>query len=166
MKTGRQCRDCLITVHQKCEVKFNPKNICTHEPTIVDDEKSLLSIDDIDSGNVKHESLRHRSFRRFRKINVDQTSESPALELSKNEDSDHSVEKRVTTSQPTHRSSKIVSAASSAYSKFREFKTKRSSTSESKKSRLSQDLSIDFCVQILNLYLFFLISYTRRYFRE
>ncbi len=149
MKTGRQCRDCLITVHKKCDVKFNQEHICLHEPfvhtksTIAEDERSLLSIDDVDSENVKRDSLKRRSFRRFRKKNVDQTSDSRSLEVSKNDESDHSVEKRQTTSNPSQRSSKIVSAASSAYSKFREFKTKRSSLIESKKPRSLQDLGID-----------------------
>jgi hypothetical protein len=149
MKTGRQCQDCLVPVHKKCEVKFNQANTCSREPfvylrsMIADDEKSLISIDDIPPDNVKR-----RSFRRLRKKNVDQKPDPSTVETPKNDELDHSVEKRATIS---HRSSKIVSVASSAYSKIRDFKTKRSSASGSKRSRLSQDMSKNFQVQNIKL---------------
>ena len=150
MKAGRQCKDCLVSVHKKCEAKFNHANICSHEPfvymrsSIADDEKSLISIDDI-----QPEPVKRRSFRRLRKKDADPKPDSSTVETPKNNEVEHSVEKRP-------RASKIVNAASTAYSKIRQFKTKRSSASESRRSRISQDMSKNIHVQILHLpFLFF-----------
>ncbi|CAF5142963.1 unnamed protein product, partial [Rotaria sp. Silwood1] len=30
-KTGRQCRNCSMTIHKKCEDKLNHQRTCTHE---------------------------------------------------------------------------------------------------------------------------------------
>lgn len=159
MKVGRQCRNCCITVHKKCEDKFSKKNHCTHEAsrpksTISEDEISIVSTDDIDSPTTTHNvstklgSTARRSFRRFRNKNANQTSTLPRSELSKDDESDNGSpshsEKRLISNHPVQTSSKLVNAASSAYSKFREFKTRRSSATEAKKRRSQSDSSIDF----------------------
>jgi hypothetical protein len=141
MKTGRQCANCLITVHKKCQEKFNNENICLHVPistksNIPEDETSMTSTDDIDAQTTTTDrfSTARRTFRKLRNRNLNETSQP---ELSKNDDSSPHTEKR----QPVQTSSKFVNAASSAYSKLREFKTKRTTASDLKQRRSSLDSS-------------------------
>lgn len=232
MKSGRQCRDCLITIHKKCEEKFNTETICTHEPVHLrtnqisspsdDDLKNLVNIeindvipvpptittDSIETTPIKNnyemvsmptnnrtiatptiiatppttattanrlstkaaaafsalDSTARRSFRAFGNKNVNPTttittaptttSLTPSLssttELSKSDES-LSNSSTISTKKPTitnpnvHTSSKLANAASSAYSKFREFKTKRlpvtTETNPIKKTRSTSDSS-------------------------
>jgi len=160
MKAGRQCRNCLITVHKKCEEKFNNENICTHESihpksTISEDENSVLSTDEIDSQTTtktkhisrKFDSTARRSFHGFRNKNMSQTLPSSLSETSKNDESDNNssphTEKRLTSNQPIPTSSKLANVTSSAFSRFRDFK-KRSTTSEPKKRRSTSESSTNF----------------------
>jgi hypothetical protein len=206
MKVGRQCRDCLVTIHKKCEDKYNTENICTHEPIHLklnpiaspseDDLKSLVNIeinnnipvvtsDEIETVPVKLndelvvnrtttanrlqtkaaaafsvlDSTARRSFRAFGHKSSNQIATPPlstTSELSKSDESlnnasPSSTKKSPTTNPPppppppppVQSSSKLVNAASSAYSKLREFKSKRTpATSESnpvKKNRIPSD---------------------------
>jgi hypothetical protein len=203
MKVGRQCHDCQIAIHKKCEEKFNAETICTHEPSHTkltqipspsdDDLKSLVNIeinnsdnnnntppiittttaDDMDSISIKSnyeyvsmpnnnrtittpttahrlttkaaaafsvlDSTARRSFRAFgHKHPNPPASLSPSLsstsELSKSDESLNNPTIIPTTSTikgpipinpPAQTSSKLATAASSAYSKLREFKSKR-----------------------------------------
>lgn len=62
MKSGRQCRDCHVTIHKKCEDKFNSENTCTHEPIDIkstsipspsdDDLKGIVNIDLINNNTT------------------------------------------------------------------------------------------------------------------
>ncbi|CAF3640251.1 unnamed protein product [Adineta steineri] len=232
MKSGRQCRDCLMTIHKKCEEKFSADTICTHDPNHVkthpisttsdDDLKNLVNIeisdssipppnilmDNIESISIKStpdiiltsnpnnnnrstlaattttpatptttptttttaanrlstkaaaafsalDSTARRSFRgAFGNKNSNQTTTNlvPSLsatsELSKSDESLSSssplpTKKPITTNVPVHAPSKIASAASSAYSKIREFKSKRlpatQETNPVKKTRSPSD---------------------------
>ena len=201
MKVGRQCRDCFVTIHKKCEEKYNTENICTHEPIhpkpnslaspSEDDLKSLVNIeinnnipiittDEIETVPLKLndelvvnrtttanrlqtkaaaafsvlDSTARRSFRAFGHKSSNQIaipSLSTTSELSKSDESLNNaspspIKKSPITNPPpppVQTSSKLVNAASSAYSKLREFKSKRSpATSESnpvKKNRLPSD---------------------------
>ncbi|CAF2649326.1 unnamed protein product [Rotaria sp. Silwood2] len=190
MKIGRQCRDCLITIHKKCEDKFNAESTCTHEPIQLkitqiptppdDDTKGLVNIelndasivvtDDTDSTSIKTnnelvqnpvknqpttvlpttahristkaaaafsvlDSTARRSFRAFGNKNANPTITGVATnlpttsELSKSDESlsnlSISSTGLSTMNPPMHTSSKLANAASSAYSKLREFKSKR-----------------------------------------
>jgi hypothetical protein len=212
MKSGRQCHDCLQTIHKKCEEKFNIDTICLHEPIQIksspvftlseDDLKNIVHIelpdtttaDDSEASLIKPnetltaipnnnrtttptttttaytlstkaaaafsalDSTARRSFRAFGHRNPNQpttvtpTNLTPTLlstsELSKSDESlqDPSI---VSTKKPTvpttHTSSKIAHAASSAYSKLREFKSKRLPVATEpipiKKPRLPSDSS-------------------------
>lgn len=73
MKTGRQCQDCEIPIHKKCEERINAQTVCTREPIYSkinqfpsptdDDMKDLVNLesnsmvnigaDDIDSMSLK-----------------------------------------------------------------------------------------------------------------
>ena len=229
MKSGRQCRDCHVTIHKKCEEKFNSENICTHEPIDIklnslhspsdDDLKSIVHIeltnnnttpiitttDEMDNNLTKSfelsmsspsyirpasivapsptlattttatriqskaaaafsalDSTARRSFRAFGNKNLqppvsatyvpNSTSNlSVSSELSVSDESlqnsSPSLTKKATatSSPPVQTSSKLAHVASSAYSKLREFKSKRSSaateTNPVRKSRLSSDNS-------------------------
>jgi hypothetical protein len=171
MKAGRLCRNCSVTVHKKCEDKFNSENICTHEhvqpkSTGLEDDHSMISTDDIDSQAPTYrfstkaaataaisaiDSTARRSFRGFVQKQNSQTSTFTLLELSKNDELDYnsspSLEKRFISTPPIQKSSKIANAASSAYSKLREFKTRRAqvpSPLEARKPRSSSESSTDF----------------------
>ncbi|CAF0942922.1 unnamed protein product [Rotaria sordida] len=52
-KTGRQCRNCSMIIHKKCEDKLNHEYICTHESIDLKsnefDNYSIISTDNIDS---------------------------------------------------------------------------------------------------------------------
>jgi len=214
MKSGRQCRDCLITIHRKCEEKFNAENICTHEPVHLksnqisspsdDDLKNLVNIelndvnntipiittDSVDSIPIKNnyelvsvvnnnrimatpttahrfstkaaaafsvlDSTARRSFRAFGNKNINPitpslpASISSASELSKSDESlsnssISSTRKPSIINPPVQTSSKLANAASSAYSKLREFKSKRlpitSETNPVRKTRSPSDSS-------------------------
>jgi hypothetical protein len=211
MKVGRQCRDCLITIHKKCEDKFSAENICTHEPAPAkpnqlstysdDDLKTLVNIeinndipmittDEIETIPVKLtddlvvprtttanrlstkaaaafsvlDSTARRSFRAFGNKSSNQittpTSLDPSLsstaELSKSDESLNNslvppTKKSPTTNPPApipppvQTSSKLANAASSAYSKLREFKSKKtpatSETNPVRKTRSPSDSS-------------------------
>jgi hypothetical protein len=222
MKSGRQCRDCHITIHKKCEEKFNSENICTREPVHVklnpilspsdDDLKNMVNIeltdgnntptiitttDEIETNIVKPtellvsiptntrptppatittttttanrlhtkaaaafsalDSTARRSFRAFGHRHLNQQSPSPTTslapslvstsELSTSDESLHnpSIKKPPVTPSPVPTSSKLVNAASSAYSKLRELKSKRLSvqpeTNPVRKHRLPSDTS-------------------------
>lgn len=204
MKSGRQCRDCLQTIHRKCEDKFVSDTTCPHEPIQAklvhisspsdEDLKSIVNIelntnnnntpvitttDEIEANLLKSnestpistansnfqrsttanrlhtkaaaafsvlDSTARRSFRAFgnKQVNSPTTTLptvssaanlSPNLstgsELSKSDESLHnsavtSTKKTTTnTPSPSQTSSKLANAASSAYSKLREFKSKR-----------------------------------------
>ncbi|CAF3546872.1 unnamed protein product [Rotaria sordida] len=222
MKIGRQCRDCLITIHKKCEDKFNAETTCTHEPTHLktnlisttpdDDNKGLVHIelndasiavtDDTDPSLIKNnyelvqnpihnrtttalpttvpptttlpttayrlstkavaafsvlDSTARRSFRAFGNRNANPTTTTTSLvpdltETSELSKSDESLNTPSTTAptRPTilhhsiQTSSKLANAASSAYSKFREFKSKRlpltSETNPIKQTRATLNL--------------------------
>jgi hypothetical protein len=216
MKSGRQCRDCLVTIHKKCEEKFSIETLCTHEPihsksapiplpsvASDDDLKNIVNIempdntpnittpttDDIETNVIKNndlstsipinnrtttanrlstkaaaafsalDSTARRSFRGAfgnkhpnQPITTTTANLSPTLsstsELSKSDESLHNpsivpTKKPLTTNPPVHTSSKLANAASSAYSKFREFKSRRlpatPETNPVKKSRLPSD---------------------------
>ncbi|CAF4910246.1 unnamed protein product [Rotaria sp. Silwood1] len=201
MKTGRQCHDCLITIHKKCEDKFNAQTPCTREPIHLktnqistspdDDNKGLVNIelndtaivitDDADSTSIKSndelvshpvshqittispitvppttahrlstkaaaafsvlDSTARRSFRAFGNKNANPTTNlaenlSTISDLSKSDESlasslSNSTAGSTIITPHVHTSSKLANAASSAYSKLREFKSKRlSSTPE------------------------------------
>lgn len=159
MKAGRQCRDCLITVHKKCEDKFNIENICTHEPvrpisSISEDDNASLSTDDTDSRTTTTphlskavDSVVRRSFRGLRKKIVNQTSTTSLQEFPKSDDSDTNL-------SLSQSSSKLVSAASLAYSRFRDFKNKRTSLNDLRRTRIASDSSMYF--EILFHYYIFL----------
>jgi len=140
MTTGRQCRNCLKTVHKKCEEKYSNKNICT----ISEDNNN--SVDDIDSiSNTNQttgsrftktlaavtafsvlDSTARRSLRGFGNRNANQIS-TPS-ELSKNDEDNNSspyTEKQRIYNLSNQASSVIANAASTAYNKLLEFKTKR-----------------------------------------
>jgi hypothetical protein len=146
MKTGRQCANCLITVHKKCQEKFNNENICLHVPIstksiIPEDETSMTSTDDIDAQTpttTDRFSTARRTLRKLRNRNLNETFQP---ELSKNDESDRNSSPHTEKRQSVQTSSKFVNAASSAYSKLREFKTKRTTASELKQRRLSLDSS-------------------------
>lgn len=214
MKYGRQCRDCLATIHKKCEEKFNNDTTCTHEQNVFkynptsspsdDDLKNMVHIelpdnvsinssvsspvsiptsipsitttaaattpaDDVVEGismksndsttslpNLNRsttanristkaaaafsvlDSTARRSFRAFghKNANHPPANISPNLsttsDLSISDESIHNSTRKpsttttaTTTATQVHTSSKIANAASSAYSKFREFKSKR-----------------------------------------
>jgi hypothetical protein len=193
MKYGRQCRDCLVTIHKKCEEKYNNDIICPHEPINVktipvslsseDDLKNIVhiempdstpslpaTIDDIESNSMKNndallvipnnnrttanrlstkaaaafsvlDSTARRSFRAFGNKNIHQPittmtttnliqSLSSTSELSKSDESLNNAlmiptKKPTITNSPAQTSSKLANAASSAYSRLREFKSKR-----------------------------------------
>lgn len=229
MKSGRQCRDCHVTIHKKCEEKFNSENICTHEPIDVksnalpspsdDDLKSIvhieltnnnttpiiMSTDEMENALTKSielsmsnpgyirpasivassptlaatttatriqskaaaafsaiDSTARRSFRAFGNKNLQppvsnisvpnstsnlSTSSELSVSAESLQSSSPSLTKKATTtsSPPVQTSSKLANVASSAYSKLREFKSKRSSAATEinpvRKSRLSSDNS-------------------------
>jgi hypothetical protein len=206
MKAGRRCRDCHVTIHKKCEERFNAEHHCTHEPivskpavpspTTEDETKSFTQIETIatiplavtttsDEGelqmmksnsdlssipNTHHtnttstrfsskaaaafsafDSTARRSFRAFGSRNTPTgpipnstvaltPTLIPASELSKSDESlsnasiasSHSTRAMASPSPQTHASSKLASAASTAYSKLREFKSKRQLNTPSK----------------------------------
>jgi hypothetical protein len=142
MTTGRQCRNCLKTVHKKCEEKYSNKHICT----ISEDNNN--SVDDIDSiSNTNQttgsrftkklaavtafsvlESTARRSLRGFGNRNANQISTSTPSELSKNDEDNNSspyTDKQLIYNLSNQASSVIANAASTAYNKLLEFKTKR-----------------------------------------
>ena len=196
MKVGRQCRDCQITIHKKCEDKVTsecsgipePGSTKSHGPSTSAEEeaKSLVHVElsnsdhpmittteEIDSVPVKNnydvvpmsnnprmgtpttahrittkaaaalsvlDSTARRSFRAFGNKPVHPaTSVTPTLtstsELSRSEESltntsltlplSNPNKPSTVSNPPVHTSSKLANAASSAYSKLREFKTKR-----------------------------------------
>ncbi|UJR28537.1 hypothetical protein I4U23_009773 [Adineta vaga] len=203
MKSGRQCRDCLISIHKKCEERINVETVCSHEPIHLkpiqvttpsdDDLKNLVNIefsdtntayspnitvtDNVESMPIKNnyelvsipnitsnritptvatppttanrisskaaaalsaiDSTARRSFRgAFGNKNLNQpiATLTPGLsttsELSKSDESLSSaspttMKKLTVTNPPVHTSSKLANAASSAYSRLREFKSKR-----------------------------------------
>lgn len=212
MKYGRQCRDCLATIHKKCEEKYNIDTICTHEPSPVkptptsatseDDIKNIVhiempentpaislpaTIDEVEGNPIKHndssislpninrsttatrlstkaaaalsvlDSTARRSFRAFGHKNPNHlttttpTNLSPNLstasELSISDESLHNSTKKPSTTTTTHvqTSSKIANVASSAYSKLRDFKSKRlpntSEVNPIRKHRVPSDTS-------------------------
>jgi len=217
MKYGRQCRDCHVAIHKKCEEKYNNDVICPHEPVLVkpnpvslsseDDLKNIVhiempentpslpaTIDDIESNSIKNndtllaiannnrttttttanrlstkaaaafsvlDSTARRSFRAFGNKNINQPittmtttnliqSLSSTSELSKSDESLHnpliiSTKKPAITNSPVQTSSKLANAASSAYSKLREFKSRRlpaaPETNPIRKTRLPSDSS-------------------------
>lgn len=227
MKSGRQCRDCLQTIHRKCEDKFTSETTCPHEPLQAklihiltpsdDDLKSIVNIelntnnnntpiitttDEIEANLLKSnestpnllvnsnfqrsttanrlqtkaaaafsvlDSTARRSFRAFGNKNTHSPAPtistasssanlSPNLstgsELSKSDESLHnatvtSTKKPTTnTPSPSQTSSKLANAASSAYSKLREFKSKRlpASTTDNetvRKSRLPSESTLN-----------------------
>lgn len=56
MKTGRQCRDCQVAIHKKCEEKFNATNSCTHEP--IKTKSNLISpVEDEDAKGIVNVEL-------------------------------------------------------------------------------------------------------------
>ena len=237
MKSGRQCRDCHVTIHKKCEQKFNSENTCTHEPVDIksraisspseDDLKSMVHIeltnnnttpiitttDETESDIGKPvelamssanstrtmpavatspllpttttanriqskaaaafsalDSTARRSFRAFGNKNLQPPPPLPSISnsasnLSTSSDlsvSDESLQnltsptttKKATAAPPVQTSSKLANVASSAYSKFREFKSKRLPTpvesNSVRKSRLSSDnskISFNFSIE-------------------
>ena len=187
MKAGRLCRNCSVSVHKKCEEKYSNENICIPEPVQtksagIEDDSITISNDDTDSRAVtnryptkaaaaaaaafsKLDSTARRSFRGFGHKHNDQTPTITLSELSKVVESDSnpspSLQKRNISTPPPQTSSKLASAASSAYSKIREFKTRRlnaSPTVEPRKSRSSSDLSTGFFIFYL-IYFFFVAAY-------
>jgi len=230
MKSGRQCRDCLQTIHKKCEDKFISDTTCPHEPIQAklvhisspsdEDFKNIVNIelnmnsnntpvitttDEIEANLLKSnestpisttnsnfqrstaanrlhtkaaaafsvlDSTARRSFRAFgnKQANSPATTTLPSVssaaslspsisagsELSKSDESLHnsavtSTKKTAAnTPSPSQTSSKLANAASSAYSKLREFKSKRLPTTTTiatpdnqtvRKSRLPSDSS-------------------------
>jgi len=209
MKTGRQCRECQVTIHRKCEDKFNANNVCSHEsinaksnlisPMGDEDLKSLNQLEmhsgssaattpteeNADSISLKNsyeivsmptnarpvapttanrlttkaaaalsvlDSTARRSLRALGQKNANLTANlSTATEFSKSDESlsqasvvssGSTVSKGTTVSGSPASSSKLVNAASSAYSKIREFKSKRTpnttaETNSTSKSRTS-----------------------------
>ena len=213
MKTGRQCRECQVTIHRKCEDKFNANNVCSHEsinaksnlisPMGDEDLKSLNQLEmhsgssaattpteeNADSISLKNsyeivsmptnarpvapttanrlttkaaaalsvlDSTARRSLRALGQKNANLTANlSTATEFSKSDESlsqasvissGSTVSKGTTVSGSPASSSKLVNAASSAYSKIREFKSKRTpnttaETNSTSKSRTSVETS-------------------------
>ncbi|CAF1574677.1 unnamed protein product [Adineta steineri] len=153
MKSARQCRTCLVTVHKKCEYKYNRESICTQESIrsksaileenqLIDDsdltsnidqtrEKRSLTSSLIDTHSPVDTLIRH-SGRIFGNKSPNRPSTIPGLLKHDEFDNSHTGKRSV--SNPS--SSKLVNAASSAYNKLLDFKTKRS-TLESKKPRSS-----------------------------
>jgi hypothetical protein len=164
MTTGRQCRNCLKIVHKKCEEKYCNKNICT----ISEDNNN--SVDDMDSiSNTNQtagsrftkklaavtafsvlDSTARRSFRGFVNRNANQISTTTQSELSKNDEDNNSslyTEKQGIHNLSNQASSILANAASTAYNKLLEFKTKRlalPTTLETRKPRSFSGLNTDF----------------------
>ncbi|CAF3421485.1 unnamed protein product [Rotaria sp. Silwood1] len=170
-KTGRQCRNCSMTIHKKCEDKLNHQHTCTHESIHLkskesEDNHSTISTNDVDSSSntnqttiTSHSSstigtstaafsifdlTSNRLFHTLMNKNVNLI---PTLNLS-NDQLDHKsssyTEKQLIKNLPISTSSKFINAASLAYSKLLEFKIKRiplSLTWETKKKRSLSDSS-------------------------
>ncbi|CAF3395596.1 unnamed protein product [Rotaria sp. Silwood1] len=168
-KTGRQCRNCSMTIHKKCEDKLNHQRTCTHESIHLkskesEDNHSTISTNDVDSSSntnqttiTSHSSstigtstaafsifdlTSNRLFHTLMNKNVNLI---PTLNLS-NDQLDHKsssyTEKQLIKNLPISTSSKFINAASLAYSKLLEFKIKRiplSLTWETKKKRSLSD---------------------------
>ncbi|CAF2410288.1 unnamed protein product [Rotaria sp. Silwood2] len=175
-KTGRQCRNCSMTIHKKCENKLNNEHTCTHESIHLkskesEDNHSIISTDNIDSTSnmnqttttKSHSSLTTEaaaafsifdstSTRSFRTLINKNLNSIPTLILSNDQLDNNSssyTEKQLVKNLPIPTSSKLINAASLAYSKLFEFRTKRiplSLTLETKKKRSPSDLSTDFFI--------------------
>lgn len=158
MKNGRQCRDCLMSVHKKCEKKFNLETICTHDrkrskSLALDDDDFIISTDDIDARSStpnlsrKPDSSVRESFRGFRNRLVRSSSKTSLPEFFKNDESDtNASSQQQKPMTPNQSSSKLVSVASSAYNKIRDFKSKRTSITDFRKSRILSDSGIFFFI--------------------
>ena len=104
------------------------------------------------------DSSARRSFRGFANRNTNQTTNLTLSELSKNDEEDNNsspyTENRRLSNPSIHASSTLVNAASIAYHKLLEFKTKRlplSPTLEPRKTRSSSGSTVD----LIYNYIFF-----------
>ncbi|UJR20987.1 hypothetical protein I4U23_024089 [Adineta vaga] len=137
MKVGRQCRNCLATVHRKCEDKFSIINFCTHEHP-----RSRLATIENDLTPSKDETKARRSFRAFANKTTYPTIGAISLESPRTEQLEtfHTDKRLISTNQT---SSKLVSVAASAYNKLIEFRAKRSDVRKPRSSSVSENISED-----------------------
>ena len=142
MKTGRQCRHCSVIVHRKCEEKYTLTNPCTHElvPSQLSTVEKKDSTDEHDLASKSDQTVTRRSFRGFVNKNTNRVSTADELDAMKSDPSENTSPDKRSTPAPAQTSSKLVNAASSAYTKLLEFRAKRSalsSTAEIRRPRAS-----------------------------
>ena len=149
MTAGRQCRHCSVTVHKRCEEKLTLEDSCPPQSTLVEEDPPTTTFPLVNRASPIIETT---TTTRSPRIRTNKASRGlPTLTLSElRKTADSTVRKppgavspRPEAHSPT--SSKLASAASSAYSKFFEPKSRRVSSSalEGKKNPQKSDSSED-----------------------
>ena len=147
MKAGRQCTHCSLAVHKKCEEKLPTEHLCTPQSTSVEEDHLVASADlstTVSPLGTRAaaaaaalsiiETTAIRSLRTLTNKNVQQLPTLTFSELTKAADQtarkpSGATSPRADGQSPSHSSSqtsfKLVNAASSAYSRLFEPKSKR-----------------------------------------
>jgi hypothetical protein len=147
MTAGRQCRHCSLGAHKRCEEKLTAEHICTPQSTLLEDDPAVVSTDPLTALSPLAnraaaaalsviETATIRSLRTLTSKNLKQLPTLSLSELMKTTDQTGSKPSGATSPgaeapSPSHSSSqtsfKLANAASSAYSKLFEPKSRRTS---------------------------------------